>query len=635
MKKLLVLLAVLLLTFSMLFVTATASTGEATVAVPDESANLVGATLVLENNITVRYYAALTNVDDPYDTELLVWTTPQDSYTKGTEDESIPFEGVIKSVGGVPHHCFDLDTFPVKMLADDFYTTVCVKTDGGYVYSNVVKYSVLEYAYKQLGKLGTTASTDANLKSVLNEMLDYAAAAQTYSGYRTDRLANADFVYITVSGGQLNDGFTKGLYPKGNTVTVTADEYSGDKPFAYWQNAVGETVSTDRTATLTPTKNDTYTAVYGTNLTTEMPALTMPSFDINFIPKYSQTTQDGYVVLNGNVPFFTQNQIVDESYEYYSPLDRLGRCGIAVSCLGIDLMPTEDRGNISSVTPTGWHGTSNDPIVQANVPGGSLYNRSHLLAFSLTGENANTQNLITGTQSFNQIYMQIFENMVLDIMKEYKASGQDYHIMYRVTPVFEGDNLVATGVIMEAWSVEDNGADVCFCVFVYNEQPGFTIDFATGDYALYTDDGGNSGGSTEPEAPAPDEPDTPDTPDEPQAYYMTYTSGGTTYYFNGTVSSGRGGATTDKSKAVKLYIEATAGGYYIYSVDGGTKHYLSIGNGAQTFGKSTTPTLLTKNSDGAYLVGTRTFSFYATNNDFRTYAYSSNKSLTVTFVEAT
>ena len=629
MKKLLILLAVLLLTISMVFVTATASTGEATVAVPDESATLTGATLVLENNITIRYYSKLTNVDDPYDTELLVWTTPQDSYTKGTENESIPFEGVIKSVDGVPHHCFDLDTFPVKMLADDFYTTVCVKTDGGYVYSNVVKYSVLEYAYKQLGKLGTTASTDANLKSVLNEMLDYAAAAQTYTGYRTDRLANAEFVYITVSGGQLNDGFTKGLYPKGNTVTVTADEYSGDKPFAYWQNALGETVSTDRTATLTPTKNDTYTAVYGANLATELPALTMPSFDINSIPKYSQTTQDGYVVLNGNVPFFTQNQIVDESYEYYSPLDRLGRCGIAVSCLGIDLMPTEDRGNISSVTPTGWHGTSNDPIVQANVPGGSLYNRSHLLAFSLTGENANTQNLITGTQSFNQVYMQIFENMVLDIMKEYKAAGQDYHIMYRVTPVFEGDNLVATGVIMEAWSVEDNGADVCFCVFVYNEQPGFTIDFATGDYSLYK---GESGGTTPDPDPTPDP--TPD-PDEPQAYYMTYTSGGTTYYFTGSVSSGRGGATTDKSKAAKLYIEATSGGYYIYMVENGTKYYLSIGNGAQTFGKNTTPTLLTKNSDGAYLVGTRTFSFYATNNDFRTYAYSSNKSLTVTFVEAT
>ena len=199
----------------------------------------------------------------------------------------------------------------------------------------------------------------------------------------------------------------------------------------------------------------------------EMPALSMPSFDISSIPEY---TKDIYVTLNGNKPFFTSNQITNQSYEYYSNLDSLGRCGITVACIGRDLMPTQDRGDISSVKPTGW--------VQAQYGGSYLYNRSHLIGFQLTGENANEKNLITGTAYFNVGGMLPFENMVADYIKE---TGN--HVLYRVTPVFVGNELVARGVIMEAWSVEDNGDKyngICFNVFVYNVQPGVEIDYATG-----------------------------------------------------------------------------------------------------------------------------------------------------------
>lgn len=192
------------------------------------------------------------------------------------------------------------------------------------------------------------------------------------------------------------------------------------------------------------------------------------SVSLEEVPAYSGSP---YVELDGNQPGFSLEERTTDSFETYSTLDALGRCGPAYACIGQDLMPTEDRESISSVLPTGW--------VQAEysfVDGGSLYNRCHLIGFQLTGENANEENLITGTRYMNVEGMLPFENMVADYIKE---TGN--HVLYRATPVFEGENLVASGVVMEAFSVEDEGEGVCFHVYVYNVQPGVEIDYATGE----------------------------------------------------------------------------------------------------------------------------------------------------------
>ena len=195
-------------------------------------------------------------------------------------------------------------------------------------------------------------------------------------------------------------------------------------------------------------------------------------------PVYSQSLQDipafsgePFVVINQNEPEFSPEDLVDESYEYYSPLDSLGRCGYTMACIGRDIMPTEDRESISSVKPTGWVQNKYD-----FVDGKSLYNRCHLIGFQLTGENANERNLVTGTRYCNVEGMLPFENMVADYVKE---TGN--HVLYRVTPVYDGEDLVARGIQMEARSVEDDGAGICFNVYVYNSQPGVVIDYATGE----------------------------------------------------------------------------------------------------------------------------------------------------------
>ena len=184
-----------------------------------------------------------------------------------------------------------------------------------------------------------------------------------------------------------------------------------------------------------------------------------------------------YVEVNGNQPFFTKEELVTESFEQYSPLDSLGRCGVAYANVGLDTMPTEERGSIGQVKPSGWQTVKYDC-----VDGKYLYNRCHLIGYQLTAENANKQNLITGTRYLNVEGMLPFENMVADYVKE---TGN--HVLYRVTPIFEGNNLVASGVEMEAMSVEDNGEGVCFNVYCYNVQPGVTIDYATGDSWLEED----------------------------------------------------------------------------------------------------------------------------------------------------
>ena len=189
------------------------------------------------------------------------------------------------------------------------------------------------------------------------------------------------------------------------------------------------------------------------------------------IPEY---TGEPYIAVDGNEPDFSEEERTANTFESYSELDSLGRCGAAYACIGRDLMPAEERGSIGQVKPTGWQ-----TVKDENVDGKYLYNRCHLIGYQLTGENANEKNLITGTRYMNVDGMLPFENMVADYVKE---TGN--HVLYRVTPVFEEDDLLASGVQMEALSVEDEGADISYNVFVYNVQPGISIDYATGDSAV-------------------------------------------------------------------------------------------------------------------------------------------------------
>lgn len=203
----------------------------------------------------------------------------------------------------------------------------------------------------------------------------------------------------------------------------------------------------------------------------ETPTGTDTTVALDDIPAY---TGDAYVAVNDNQPYFTESDYTTEAFETYSDLDALGRCGAAYANICVELMPTEERGEIGQVKPTGWHSTKYDC-----VDGKYLYNRCHLIGFQLAGENANEKNLITGTRYLNIQGMLPFENLVTDYVKE-----TEHHVLYRVTPIFTDDDLVADGVLMEGWSVEDGGEGVCFCVFAYNVQPGVTIDYATGDSAL-------------------------------------------------------------------------------------------------------------------------------------------------------
>ena len=195
--------------------------------------------------------------------------------------------------------------------------------------------------------------------------------------------------------------------------------------------------------------------------------ISAPPFTYKDIPEY-----DGrpYAEINGNVPFFSE--FPEESFEYYSPLDELGRCGVTYANISAELMPTEKRGEIGAVKPSGWHTVKYNGIIDDLY----LYNRCHLIGYQLTGENANVCNLITGTRYMNTEGMEPFENKTANYIRSY-----DKHVLYRVTPVFAGNDLVAGGVLMEAYSVEDNGSGICFCVFCYNVQPGIEINYADGE----------------------------------------------------------------------------------------------------------------------------------------------------------
>ena len=192
---------------------------------------------------------------------------------------------------------------------------------------------------------------------------------------------------------------------------------------------------------------------------------------ISILPEYSG---EAYTQINNNIPFFKEFEIINGSFEYYSELDEFGRCDVCFASITTDLMPTKDRQSISKITPSGWINTFYDI-----VDGGYLYNRCHLIGFQLTGENANERNLITGTRYLNIDGMLPFENKIADYIEN---TGN--RVMYRSTPVFTGDNLVADGVLLEAYSVEDNGQGVSFCVYCYNVQPQIKIDYTTGESSV-------------------------------------------------------------------------------------------------------------------------------------------------------
>ncbi len=203
------------------------------------------------------------------------------------------------------------------------------------------------------------------------------------------------------------------------------------------------------------------------------------------IPAYSDSA---YTVINNNQPNFSKDELKTKGYENYSPLDSYKRCGVAIASVGKDTMPgeNEERGSISDITPSGWKQAK-----YSDISGSYLWNRCHLIGWQLSAENANEQNLITGTRYMNTEGMLPFENMVADYIKE-----TNNHVAYRVTPIFEGSNLVASGVQIEAYSVEDNGEGICFNVYCYNVQPGITINYATGDSSQ---SGSTQSGSTKQE----------------------------------------------------------------------------------------------------------------------------------------
>ena len=202
---------------------------------------------------------------------------------------------------------------------------------------------------------------------------------------------------------------------------------------------------------------------YRNKKSNESPGMDVPAF-----------SGSPYVEINGNVPYFTEEDKAGSTFESYSDLDSLGRCGVAYACVSRELMPTEERGQIGHIKPTGWVQAKYEGVVDSKPP--YLYNRCHLIAYCLTAENDNEKNLITGTRYMNVEGMLPFEEKVARYLDQ-----NDSHVLYRVTPDFRGNNLLATGVLIEAYSIEDEGKGIQFCVYCYNVQPGVEIDYRTGE----------------------------------------------------------------------------------------------------------------------------------------------------------
>ena len=238
--------------------------------------------------------------------------------------------------------------------------------------------------------------------------------------------------------------------------------------------AVITTTSEPKTTTVTTTATTTSPTTTTTKLTTTTVTTTTTTappvepFDLSLVPEYSGSA---YIAINDNKPYFSKSDLTTDAYEKYSPLDSLGRCGTAISCIALELMPTEERGSIGMVKPSGWHTVKYD-----GIDGNYLYNRCHLIGYQLTGENANEQNLVTGTRYLNIEGMLPIEN---DVASYIKSTGN--HVLYRSTPIFDGNDLLCRGVLLEGYSVEDSGKGICFCYFAYNVQPGITINYSNGE----------------------------------------------------------------------------------------------------------------------------------------------------------
>lgn len=290
-----------------------------------------------------------------------------------------------------------------------------------------------------------------------------------------------------------------------------------------------DTTTTPETEATTTPETDTTTAT-----TTQVPV-----FSLSDIPAFDG---EPYVTINGNVPYFDDSDLTTNSYESYSDLDSLGRCGVCIASIGQDIMPTEERGSIGSVKPTGWQTVKYNGVVDGNY----LYNRCHLIGFQLAGENANTKNLITGTRYLNVDGMLPFENMVADYVKE-----TNNHVLYRVTPIFDGNNLVASGVLMEAKSVEDNGDGILFNVYCYNNQPGVTIDYATGNSSL------DGTVATTPETTKPNDNSSSGS-EASQGAYAVNANNGKIHITGECSATGTGGNAMTNAKYFDTYEEAEA-----------------------------------------------------------------------------
>ena len=249
---------------------------------------------------------------------------------------------------------------------------------------------------------------------------------------------------------------TRGM-PIANDVEVVS-ELSSDSTI----DLLETTSTTTETTTTTTT-----TEITTTTTTTIKVELSAPPFSLSDVPAYSGKP---YVEVNQNKPFFTEYP--DQPFELYSPLDSLGRCGVAYANITPDIMPTTERTEISMISPSGWHTAEYGTLIEDSF----LYNRCHIIGYQLAGENDNECNLITGTRYMNVEGMEPFENRVTNYVESYHG-----HVLYRVTPVFEGNNLLASGVLMEAYSINDNGKGIQFCVFCYNVQPQISINYADGE----------------------------------------------------------------------------------------------------------------------------------------------------------
>ena len=306
-------------------------------------------------------------------------------------------------------------------------------------------------------------------------------------------------------------------------------------------------------------------------------------FELGLVPAYDKSF-GGYYVINNNTPYFTAEEIATAKagcFEYYASRDNLGRATMAYACVCNNTRPKDSRGDISSVKPTGWVQKTYD-----NVPGGTLYNRSHLIAWSLTDEDANWENLVTGTEHMNQKVMTQFENQILSYIK---ASNSN-KVLYRVTPIYNGNNLVCTGILLEAYSLNDNGEDISFCVFLYNVQPGISINYANGQSQKGDEAGQNSGlGGASSGGNNGNEGGTTVTPVAGGSYYVHVTNGNGTLYLDGTITSGRFNGTYEKSEAAKVTVSTVEGGYLLSF----GSEYIVIGDTSSGASLTTDPSVAT------------------------------------------